>query len=75
MENRIIICKSEIDTYVNTVFNEKTLRNDDVLIESILKFSNKIKENGGEIFKHEKNIIATNEGYFFAYYENELNVI
>lgn len=72
MEDRVIICGSDLDTDVSTVFNENTLREDDTLIKSILNYAEEMKNKGVEIFKHEKNIIATSEGYFFAYYESEL---
>ena len=75
MEDRIVICGRKIDADVSTVFNEKTLRDDEALIESILKYGEEIKSDGGEIFKHDKNIIATSEGYFFAFYESELRAV
>lgn len=75
MEDRIVICCRKIDVDVDTVFNEKTLRDDETLIENILQYAETIKNSGGEIFKHEKNIIATSEGYFFAFYESELRVV
>lgn len=75
MEDRIVICKREIDVDVNTVFTEQTLRDDKTLILYILETGEQIKNNGGEIFKHEKNIIATSEGYFFAFYESELHCV
>lgn len=75
MEDRIVICKREIDVDVNTVFTEQTLRDDKTLILYILEMGEQIKNNGGEIFKHEKNIIATSEGYFFAFYESELHSV
>ena len=74
MEDRIVICGRAIDVDVNTVFTETSLRDDVELINSIVEYSEKIKENGGEIFKHEKNIIATSEGYFFAFYESQLRL-
>jgi len=71
-DKRIAICKRELDVDVNTVFTEKSLRNDEVLTKSILDFSEKFEKNGGEVFRHEKNIIATNDGYYFAFYIDEL---
>ena len=75
MEEKVAICKREIDTDVNTIFTEKTLRDDKVLTDHIIQYAEKIKADGGEVFKQQKNIIATTEGYFFAFYINELNVI
>jgi hypothetical protein len=75
MENEIAICGRDIDADVSTVFNEKTLRDDEALINCILEYGETIKNNCGEIFKHEKNIIATSEGYFFAFYVSELTAV
>ena len=59
MEDRIVICGRNIDADVTTVFNKKTLRDDKTLIENILEYSEKIKSNGGEIFKHNKIVILS----------------
>jgi hypothetical protein len=75
MKENVIICKIDITTDVEKVFSEKTLRNDKVLTDSILEFSKKIEFDDGEIFKHEKNIIATSEGYFLAFYESEVEPV
>lgn len=74
MEDLIVICNMGIDANINTVFNEKTLHNDEILIDAILEYGEEIKNKGGEIFKHEKNCIITSEGYFFAFYINELRL-
>ena len=71
MEN-IVICKIGIETSSDKVFTENTLHDDNDLINSIVVYGEKIKSDGGEIFKHEKNIIATDKGYFLAFYESEL---
>ena len=75
LENRIVICGREITSDADSVFNEKALRDDNVLCESIVEYGNEIIKNGGEIFRREKNIIATSEGYFFAFYESELREV
>lgn len=72
MEDRIVICGREITSDANSVFNERVLKDDNNLCESIVEYSKEIIRDGGEIFKHEKNVIATSEGYFVAFYESEL---
>lgn len=72
MKEKIIIGEININVKTSDVFNEDTLRNDIILINEIKEYSNKIIKNGGEIFKQEKNIIATSEGYFLAFYESDL---
>jgi len=69
----IAICMREINVDVDTVFTEHTLHDDEELINAIVRYAENIKNDGGEIFKHEKNIIATSEGYFFAFYTDELH--
>ena len=70
--NDIAICYRPIDVDVIEIFNEKTLRDDVELINSIEIYSQEIINNGGEIFKHDKNIIATDTGYYFAFYVENL---
>ncbi len=45
------------------------------LIDSICKYSDKIREEGVEIFKRVDNIIATDKGYFCAFYEEDLRMM
>jgi len=73
--NNIIIVKASLGIKANDIFNDNTLFDDENLIESILDYADELKENNVEIFKHDKNIIATSDGYFCAFYERDLKLI
>lgn len=73
--NNIIIVKASLVIKANDIFNDNTLFDDDNLIESILDYADELKENNVEIFKHDKNIIATSSGYYCAFYERDLRLV
>lgn len=69
---KIVICSIDLSVDASEVFNDSMLKFDDVLTREITDFGRNIVKDGGEIFKQEHNIIATSEGYFLAFYENEI---
>lgn len=73
--DNIIIVMTSLNSDANDIFNDNTLFDDDNLIESILDYADELKENNVEIFKHEKNIIATSSGYYCAFYERDLRLV
>lgn len=48
---------------------------DRVLIDCICKYADELRGKGVEVFKREKNIIATSDGYFCAFYEDDLETM
>lgn len=73
--DNIIIVMTSLNSDANDIFNDNTLFDDDNLIESILDYAEELKQNDVEIFKHEKNIIATSSGYYCAFYERDLRLV
>lgn len=45
------------------------------LIDSICKYSDKLRGEGVEVFKRVDNVIATEKGYFVAWYEEDLRMM
>ena len=45
---------------------------DKILIESINRFSNELLEKGIEIFDRNSNIIVTEQGYYCAFWDDDL---
>ena len=50
----------------------KAATHDRVLINGIIAYRKKLEEQGIEIFKREENILATEDGYYCAVYEEDL---
>ena len=76
LENdNIIIVMASLNSDADDIFNENTLFDDENLTDSILSYAEELKESNVEIFKHEKNIIATSTGYYCAFYERDLRLI
>lgn len=69
MKNRIIITHCEITADKEKIF--KMSKNNPILIDAIIKFSKKVADKI-ETFERKDNIIVTEEGYYFAFYENDL---
>lgn len=47
-------------------------KRDRPLINSICKFAKRLREEGIEVFARKENIIATEKGYFLAFFEKDL---
>ena len=75
LENdNIIIVMASLNSDANDIFTDYTLFDDENLTDSILSYAEELKQNDVEIFKHEKNIIATSTGYYCAFYERDLRL-
>jgi hypothetical protein len=47
------------------------VEDDRALIHAICEYSKQLRKDNIEVFKREKNVIATEAGYFFAMYEKD----
>lgn len=71
MKNKnIVITTCPISTPPEQVW--PLVRDERALINAICDYSKQLRKEGKEVFKRNKNIIAAEDGYYFAFYENEL---
>ncbi|MDC7248571.1 MAG: hypothetical protein PQJ49_01470 [Sphaerochaetaceae bacterium] len=68
--DNIIITKFPLSNEAEDVF--RFVKEDPDLIEAIENVKKGLKKNSIEIFEHRGNIIATDVGYFGAFYESDL---
>lgn len=73
--DNIIIVMTSLNSDANDIFTDYALFDDENLTDSILLYAEELKQNDVEIFKHEKNIIATSSGYYCAFYERDLRIV
>ena len=66
----IVITHCPLETDAKEVW--KMGQDDEVLIKAIEEISNQKALQGIETFEQRQNIIATEEGYYFAFYEEDL---
>lgn len=69
-KNRIVITHCPLQTDAEKVW--KMAKEDKILIDIIKKQSELKKNKGIETFEQRHNIIATEEGYYLAFYEKDL---
>lgn len=48
---------------------------DRILIDCICKYADELRGKGIEVFKRKSNIIATSDGYFCAFYEDDIETM
>jgi hypothetical protein len=68
MEKRICIVSCPLSTDKGEVFKMK--RNDTILTNEIKRYVN--EQNDIEVFEQQNNIVATNNGFVCAFYEDDL---
>lgn len=68
--NKIIITYCSLETNKDEVF--AMAKEDHRLIDAIKKQSEEKANNGVETFEQRNNIIVTEEGYYFAFWEDDL---
>lgn len=64
----ILIIQLPIDTGNDVAFS--MVLDDRLLIDNICRFADELRKNNIEVFKREKNVIATEQGFYFAIYED-----
>lgn len=70
-QDDIVITSIPLTNEADEVF--KFVRDDEDLIESINVFKQGLITGGVEIYKQNKNIIATDKGYFASFYKSDLD--
>jgi len=66
----IIITKMPISIPSERVFKSKI--HDRTLINAVVEYRKELEGNGIEIFERADNILATSDGYYLAFYEDDL---
>ena len=69
-KGRIVITHCPLQTDVEEIW--KMGQEDETLINAIKKQSEQKALEGVETFERRQNIIATEKGYYFAFWENDL---
>lgn len=69
-KGRIVITHCSLQEDAEEVW--KMSKDDEVLINAIKKESEEQSLHGVETFERRHNIIVTDQGYYFAFYENDL---
>lgn len=70
MEIDILIISCPLSIKKEVVYS--ALKDDELLINEIIKFSDYKANNGVETFKQRLNMIVTEEGYYLAVYEDDV---
>lgn len=68
--NRIVITHCPLETNKDEVF--AMAKSDEQLIDAIKRHSEKQSNEGVETFERKENIIATEKGYYCAFWESDL---
>jgi hypothetical protein len=74
MEFEILILNTELSTKKEDILKHG-VREDIDLINEINKFKKELQSKNIEIFEQIKNILITEEGYYLAVYEFDINKI
>lgn len=70
-DSKVVITSIPLENNADNVF--KFVRDDEGLIEAINIFKRGLVLGGAEIYKQDKNILATDKGYFASFYESDLD--
>ena len=68
----VVIVSIPIKNEAEDVF--KFVRKDPILLGSINFFKRGFELGGGEVFKQEENILATNKGYYASFYAKDVDL-
>lgn len=71
--NRIVITKCPLHTNISEVFS--MAKEDEKLINAITEYRDFLHVEGIETFDQKLNIIATEKGYYFAFWEDDLTIV
>jgi hypothetical protein len=69
----ILILKLPIDVGNEIAFS--MAYHDRLLIDAICRYADELRKKDVEVFKREKNVIATEHGFFFAIYEEDVAAV
>jgi hypothetical protein len=69
----ILIIQLPIDTGNEIAFSMAL--DDRLLIDNICRYADDLRKQDVEVFKREKNVIATERGFYFAIYEDVVSAV
>ena len=69
----ILVLKLPIDVGNELAFS--MTMDDRLLIDMICRYADELRAKDVEVFKRDKNVIATEHGFFFAIYESTVSAV